>query len=69
MNITIIVSERCTSLGDAMRDIDNKAVIKGDFVLLSAFTISNVKLTKVLEYHRLVRFHVFIRILRYIYIN
>ena len=52
MNITIIVSERCTSVGDAMRDLDNKAVIKGDFILLSASTVSNLKLTDVLEYHR-----------------
>lgn len=52
MKITFVVSEKCESLGDAIRDIDNKAIIKGNFVLLSALTISNVKLLDAIDFHR-----------------
>ncbi|KAK6620768.1 hypothetical protein RUM43_011063 [Polyplax serrata] len=52
MAVTVVVSEKCQSLGDVLRDLDGRAVIKGDFVLLSAFTVSNLNLVNILNYHR-----------------
>ncbi|XP_067001729.2 translation initiation factor eIF2B subunit epsilon isoform X2 [Anabrus simplex] len=52
MVVTIIVSESCRSLGDAMRDLDAKAVIRSDFILLSGSTVANVQLIPILEHHR-----------------
>ena len=45
-------SDDCRSLGDALRDIDGKALIRGDFILLSADVVSNVQLIPILEKHR-----------------
>lgn len=45
-------SDDCRSLGDALRDIDGKSFIRGDFILLSADVISNVQLVPILEKHR-----------------
>ena len=50
--IIIHVKEKIRSLGDALRDIDNRAIIKTDFVLLSACTVSNINLINILNYHR-----------------
>ena len=47
-----IVSEDCISVGDALRDIDAKGLIKSDFVLVNGDLISNMKLKKVIENHR-----------------
>ncbi|XP_046394084.1 translation initiation factor eIF-2B subunit epsilon [Ischnura elegans] len=52
MSINIIVSEDCRSLGDAMRDIDAKALIRGDFILLHGDLVSNVQIIPILEWHR-----------------
>ncbi|XP_071452986.1 translation initiation factor eIF2B subunit epsilon [Hetaerina americana] len=52
MSINIIVSEDCRSLGDAMRDIDAKALIRGDFILLHGDLVSNVQMIPILEWHR-----------------
>lgn len=57
MAVTVVVSEKCQSLGDVLRDLDGRAVIKGDFVLLSAFTVSNLNLVNILNYHRLGQQH------------
>jgi translation initiation factor eIF-2B subunit epsilon len=52
MAITVMVSESCRSLGDAMRDLDAKAVIRGDFILLSGDMVANLNLLPILEHHR-----------------
>jgi len=52
MRVTTIVSTNCTSAGEALRIIDQRDIIKSDFVLVSGDTVSNVDLAPVLEAHR-----------------
>jgi translation initiation factor eIF-2B subunit epsilon len=54
MVITVMVSETCRSLGDAMRDLDAKAVIRSDFILVSGDMVANLNLLPILEHHRFV---------------
>lgn len=42
----------CRSLGDCLRDIDNKSLIRGDFILISSDVISNVQLVPIMEKHK-----------------
>lgn len=51
MKVHIIVSESCLSFGDALRDLDDKGLIRGDFILLNADTVSNIDFKNVLQYH------------------
>ncbi|KAE8740661.1 hypothetical protein FOCC_FOCC013809 [Frankliniella occidentalis] len=50
--LNVIVSETCLTLGDAMRDLDAKALIRGDFILVMGDTVANVNLSPILEKHR-----------------
>lgn len=50
--MTTVVSTSCLSAGEALRLIDQKDVIKSDFVLVSGDTVSNMNLAPVLEAHR-----------------
>ncbi|XP_046672757.1 translation initiation factor eIF-2B subunit epsilon [Homalodisca vitripennis] len=50
--INIVVSEGCRSLGDAMRDLDTKALIRSDFILLTGNLVSNLQLMPALERHK-----------------
>jgi translation initiation factor eIF-2B subunit epsilon len=52
MTVTVIVSQMCRSLGDAMRDLDTKAVIRSDFILVSGDMVGNLNLLPILEHHR-----------------
>ncbi|KXZ48102.1 hypothetical protein GPECTOR_30g197 [Gonium pectorale] len=52
MKVTPIVSTACLSAGEALRTIDQRDMIKGDFVLCSADVVSNMKLAPMLEAHR-----------------
>lgn len=47
--VTLIVSDGCHSFGDIMRDLDGKAVIRSDFVLVTGDIISNVNLLSALK--------------------
>ncbi|KAH0606312.1 uncharacterized protein H6S33_003973 [Morchella sextelata] len=50
-NCQIIVSPTSTSVGDAMRDLDQKQVITHDFLLIHGDFIGNLSLDSVLEEH------------------
>lgn len=50
--VTPVVSTNCISVGEALRVIDHKDVIKNDFVLISGDTVSNTVLAPALEAHR-----------------
>jgi NDP-sugar pyrophosphorylase family protein len=47
-----VVARNCLSAGEALRALDQKDIIKGDFVLLSADTVSNLDLAPALTAHR-----------------
>ena len=50
--VTCIVALDCMSAGEALRFIDQKAIISSDFVLVSGDTVSNMSLDGVLAEHR-----------------
>jgi translation initiation factor eIF-2B subunit epsilon len=52
MHIQVITSPECTSIGDALRDIDSKDLIQGDFILVSGDVVSNMNLSRALATHR-----------------
>ena len=52
MEVIVIVSEDCMSMGDALRDIDAKSLISNDFVLVNGDVVANVKLGPLLEAHK-----------------
>ena len=47
-----IVSTDCLSVGEALRLVDQRNVVRGDFVLVSGDTVSNMSLATVLAEHR-----------------
>ncbi|XP_068141084.1 translation initiation factor eIF2B subunit epsilon [Drosophila tropicalis] len=52
MTVHVIGGEGCRCFGDAMRDLDSKALIRGNFILLGADTVTNADLRPVLEQHK-----------------
>ncbi|PSN41588.1 hypothetical protein C0J52_17905 [Blattella germanica] len=52
MNITMFVSETCRSIGDVMRDLDAKAVLRSDFILVSGNMVGNLNILPIVQKHR-----------------
>ncbi|KAL3691739.1 hypothetical protein R1sor_005390 [Riccia sorocarpa] len=50
--VTPIESRDCVSAGDALRVIDQRGVVRGDFILISGDTVSNMSLKEVLKEHQ-----------------
>ncbi|XP_012249364.1 translation initiation factor eIF-2B subunit epsilon [Bombus impatiens] len=51
ISVSLIVSDTCTSLGDALRDIDTKGSIRGNFILIRGDAFINADLTNLLINH------------------
>ena len=51
--MSCLTHESCRTFGDAMRDLDAKAVLRGDFILVRGDTVANVELKDVIKEHRL----------------
>uniref|UniRef100_A0A096MR49 Translation initiation factor eIF2B subunit epsilon n=1 Tax=Papio anubis TaxID=9555 RepID=A0A096MR49_PAPAN len=49
--VRIITSELYRSLGDVLRDVDAKALVRSDFLLVYGDVISNINITRALEEH------------------
>ncbi|XP_071088301.1 translation initiation factor eIF2B subunit epsilon-like isoform X1 [Haliotis cracherodii] len=52
MQVSPILSDGCMSVGDALREIDSKSLVRSDFILVSGDIISNINLKKILEEHK-----------------
>lgn len=52
MHIQLVVNAECTSMGDALRDIDGRSLIHGDFILVCGDVVSNMNLNQALQTHR-----------------
>lgn len=52
ITITPIISDGCRSLGDALRDIDIKGWVRGDFILIRGDVFTNVDLKRLITSHR-----------------
>lgn len=50
--IHTILSVEARSIGDAVRDIDSRGMITGDFILVSGDVVTNMDLNKALNVHR-----------------
>lgn len=47
-----ILSLESRSVGDAMRDLDNRGLITGDFLLISGDVVTNIDFNKVKKFHK-----------------
>ena len=52
MNVQTITADTCYSMGDALRDIDAKNLIRSDFILMYGDVVSNIKLKNTVEEHK-----------------
>jgi len=52
LNISTIVNEESRSVGDACRDLDEKGIVRGDFLLVSGDLVASVGLEEVVEKHK-----------------
>ena len=52
MHIQLVINTECMSMGEALRDIDARSMIHGDFILVCGDVVSNVDLTDALTAHK-----------------
>ncbi|KAG4066513.1 hypothetical protein HA402_007149 [Bradysia odoriphaga] len=52
MSVQVIGSEGCRCLGDALRDLDGKSVIRGHFILMGCDAVTNAQLGSIFEKHK-----------------
>lgn len=50
--VHVITSDLYRSLGDVLRDVDAKALVRSDFVLVYGDVVSNIDVTQALQEHR-----------------
>ncbi|AAS54396.1 AGL094Wp [Eremothecium gossypii ATCC 10895] len=50
--VSTILALEARSVGDAMRDLDNRGLITGDFILVSGDLVTNMEFDRALEAHR-----------------
>lgn len=51
-SVTTVMSLEARSVGDAMRDLDNRGLITGDFLLVSGDVVTNIDFAKVMAFHK-----------------
>ncbi|XP_058832919.1 translation initiation factor eIF-2B subunit epsilon [Topomyia yanbarensis] len=52
MSVTIVSSEGCRCMGDALRDLYGKQLVRGNFILMGVDTVTNANLAAILEEHK-----------------
>lgn len=50
--VTTIMALESRSVGDAMRDLDSRGLISGDFLLVSGDVVTNIDFDKALQFHK-----------------
>lgn len=50
--VTTVMSLELRSVGDLMRDLDNRGLITGDFLLVSGDVITNIDFSKAMSFHK-----------------
>ncbi|XP_048720064.2 translation initiation factor eIF2B subunit epsilon [Caretta caretta] len=53
--VRIVTSDLYRSLGDVLRDVDAKSLVRSDFLLVSGDVVSNINISTALEEHRMRR--------------
>ena len=51
LQISFINSQNWQNIGDVLREVDSNEIIRGDFVLTSAFTVTNVDIKNLIKVH------------------
>ncbi|OWF44225.1 translation initiation factor eIF-2B subunit epsilon-like [Mizuhopecten yessoensis] len=51
-SVSTVLSEGCLSMGEALREIDAKSIIRSDFILVFGDVVANVKLQDIVEQHK-----------------
>lgn len=51
MSVQVVGSEGCLCLGDALRDLYAKQLLRKHFILLGADTVTNANLYNILQTH------------------
>lgn len=51
MAVTVVGSDGCHSLGDSLRDLYAKRLLRKHFILLNADTVTNADLHRILQTH------------------
>lgn len=51
-SVTTIMNLESRSVGDAMRDLDNRGLISGDFLLVSGDVVTNIDFGRVMQFHK-----------------
>lgn len=52
MDVQVMMSDTCQTMGDVMREIDAAGLIRGYFVLAGVNTITNINFAALLEQHK-----------------
>ncbi|XP_005102163.1 translation initiation factor eIF-2B subunit epsilon [Aplysia californica] len=52
MAVTAVMSDSCLSMGDALREIDSKALIRTDFILIMGDIVANMDIGQVVKEHK-----------------
>jgi translation initiation factor eIF-2B subunit epsilon len=52
MSVQVIASETFQSMGDALRELDTKAIIKSDFILINGDSIGNLPIKEIRAQHK-----------------
>lgn len=50
--VHIITSDLYRSLGDVLRDVDAKSLVRSDFILVYGDVVSNIDISRALQEHR-----------------
>lgn len=50
--VRFVTSDLYRSLGDVLRDVDAKSLVRSDFILVSGDVVSNFNISKALEEHK-----------------
>lgn len=50
--VHVVTSELYRSLGDVLRDVDAKSLVRSDFILVTGDVVSNINIEAALEEHR-----------------
>ena len=52
MTVKVIMNEEASSVGDALRDLDEKHMISTDFVLVQGDLVANLDLKTCMQQHK-----------------
>ncbi|XP_047023506.1 translation initiation factor eIF-2B subunit epsilon [Helicoverpa zea] len=52
MDVQVMMSDTCQTMGDVMREIDAAALVKGNFVLMGVNSVTNIHFASLLEQHK-----------------